>query len=195
MRTKWSICSFSAVLLALVLPAVAQQTTKEFCSPAIENVTGNIVTNCYNTIAALKKGVSDNLEDAILAIRQLLITQRYYMFPSLDSYMANPTEESWEAARRDVDMVSKRIVVAVDAVVTYNASLEDQLGDNLARLHDSLRSRPGLISMLPRNPPPKESLTDWIAQYRVQVARLNTELSALEARFKNATFKPSPSRL
>jgi hypothetical protein len=172
---------------------VAQQNTTGYCSPAIASVTGNVVTNCYITVAELKKGIEDNLRDAISEIRQLLKTQRYYMFPSLDDYRANPTQETWKAARGAIDLVSKRVAVTINAAILYDASLEPELGPNLSELHNALRSRAGLLSQLPERPPSIESLTEWRDTYLVQVVKLNRELSALEARFKTAQFRQKPS--
>jgi hypothetical protein len=115
------------------------------------------------------------------------------MFPSLDDYLANPAQENWKVAKYDVDMVFRRIAWAVDSVLSYDASLTPELGSDLAALHSALRSRAGLIPKLPDDPPSKAFLTDWIAQYRIQVSKLNAELAVLEARFRGATFRPNPS--
>jgi hypothetical protein len=180
-------------VIAIPSPIVAQQTTNGYCSPAIEKVTGNVVTNCYVTVADFKKGVTDNLHDAILAVRELLRRQQYYMFPSLDDYLAQPTKENWGAAKDEIDLVQLQITLAVNAVLQYDASLEQELGSDLGDLHGALRNRSGLISRLPTNAPSEDYLRDWIAKYRVQVTRLGTQLSMLEARFKSATFRPSKS--
>ena len=172
---------------------VAQQNTTGYCSPAIEKVTGNVITNCYVTVAELKKGVEDNLHDAISAIRQLLSTQRYYMFPSLDDYRANPTPETWKAARGDIDLVSKRVALAIDAVLLYDASLEPAMGSSLRELHNTLRSRSGLLSQMPSELPPIEVLRAWMDTYRVQVKKLDEELGVLQSQFtKNAKLNPPP---
>jgi hypothetical protein len=85
---------FYQILLMLsvvyVTDSSAQQTTSGYCSPAIENVTGNVVTNCYTTITAFRKSVDDNLAETIAAIEKLLTTQAYYMFPSLNDYVFHP---------------------------------------------------------------------------------------------------------
>jgi hypothetical protein len=181
---------FALLSLAYMTDSSAQQSTSGYCSPAIENVTGNVVTNCYTTITALRKGIEDNLTDTIAAVQQLLVTQRYYMFPSLDDYIANPSPETWKAARRDVDLVTQRVTMATVAAIAYDAGLEPQLGPGLKGLHDALRSRGGLLSRLPSEPPPVAFMSEWISKYREQVAKLQAELSALQKNLKNSSFKP-----
>jgi hypothetical protein len=190
-----------AVPLLLIMPAMLcegraqtangleQQKTTGFCSPAIDNITGNVTTNCYVTVSALHDAVNSHLQLVISAVRELLTTQRYYMFPSLDDYIHNRNSENWSAVKFDVDLVHKRLVYAIDAVVSYDADLEPQLGPDLADLHAALRSRGGLLSELPTEPPDKTFLTNWVERYRVQVSRLYGELSTLEGQFENAKFK------
>jgi hypothetical protein len=177
---------FAAVSLAHFPASIAQQTTTGYCSPAIENVTGNVVTNCYTTVAALRKSVTDSLSDAIAAIQRLLTTQQYYMFPSLDVYAKNPSPETWKAAKHDIDLTARRVATATDAAIDYDASLKPQLGPNLSGLHNALRTRGGLLSQLPSEPPTADYLKDWISQYRDQVAKLQKELSALQTQLSNS---------
>jgi hypothetical protein len=188
-RLRFSLI-FWLLSLAHMTDSSAQQSTSGYCSPAIENVTGNVVTNCYTTVTALRASIEDNLTDAIAAVRQLLTTQRYYMFPSLDDYIANPSPETWKAARHDVDLVTQRVTLATAAAINYDASLEPQLGPGLTGLHNALRSRAGLLSQLPSEPPPVAFVSEWISKYREKVVKLQAELSALQKNLKNSPFHP-----
>jgi hypothetical protein len=182
--------SLTMLWLAFLPDSSAQQSTTGYCSPAIENVTGNVVTNCYTTVTAWRKSVDDNLAEAVTAIRELLATQRYYLFPSLDEYLDNPSPETWKAAQHDIALVTKRVALATEAALHYDASLEPELGPNLKDLHDALRSRGGLMSELPSDPPSEEYLREWMAKYTVQVSKLRTELTSLQKQLNSSPYNP-----
>ena len=161
---------------------MAGQGTGGHCSPAIEQVSGNVVTNCFINIYEQKKSLVEKLQQSIADLRALTTTQNFYMLPSMQQYVSNPSDMNWKAVLTDVLMVKKRVAVAVDSAVDYDATLTPSPGTELSKLHDALRNRGGLLSQLPDTPPSAQFIREWAATYRQQVMRLDSELTILQKR-------------
>jgi hypothetical protein len=165
----------------------AQQSTSGYCSPAINNVTGNVTTICYTTKAEWQRGVSENLQETIFQLRQLSSAQRFYMMPTMDNYVDNPSPTAWNSARRDVTRVLQKLAIAIDAAIKYDGSLQVGMGPDLERVHNILRSRADLFDELPDAPPSTVYVQGWAVRYRTQMVRLANQLTELQAKLRQVS--------
>ncbi len=190
MRWPGALLACAVSTLPVSFAAYGQQTTTGYCSPIISNVTGNVTTNCVVTVAALKNQVQENLDNALTELKKLYVVNMGYMLPSMTDYIRGPSKDGWTAVRQQAIFVSKHLSVAVESVVSYNASLGDGLGDDLAMLNSTLRRRADLIMQLPDDPPSVEWAENWSQQYSEQVRRLRNQITDLDKKFKSSSYKP-----
>ena len=120
------------------------------------------------------------MHDALTESKKLYVVNMGYMLPSMTDYIRGPSKDGWTAVRQRAIFVSKHLSVAVEFVVSYNASLGDGLGDDLAMLNSTLRRRGDLIMQLPDDPPSVEWAENWSQQYSEQVRRLRNQITDLD---------------
>lgn len=156
----------------------------EACSPAISESSGEVrlAVVCRNSAAEARVQVEQNLEIALRRLRAVALGQRYYLLPSFEAYIVQPSEVRWAEVRRQVGEMLDLIQTATRSVIAYDAVLSDEVGPNLSELHGVLRARTRLLVDLPLSPPGAERANNLMNEYRVLFVQLLQEIERLRSR-------------
>jgi hypothetical protein len=191
LRIGASFLIFAVQVVQACSQASSNQTTHGYCSPAFNNTTGDITANCYVTIQELKNGVQSQLDNTFIALQSLVWSQQLYFMPAAQRYVSEPTDANWRSVRNNVARTMIRLNTAIDAAVSFDSALTNNLGPSLTRVHQTLGARESMMAELTDKPMDPNQFEDWFGRYRKQINILSQELDIFRNRFRNAEYRPT----
>ena len=156
------------------------------CTPILSSELGAFSPNktlvlCGLSAASKKQAAIKNLRTLVRHLNQLLTSQRLFLLPSVDEYVAEPDAMKWEKVKESSRNVNGLIKLGMRSALDVEQPGTPRMDIPTDDVFDILSSRSVMISAVLTGPPKsRRDMELWAMQYKALVQRLEVKLRGLE---------------
>jgi hypothetical protein len=136
---------------------------------------------CGLSKASKKHAALKNLRTLVAHLRELLRTQRAFLLPKIEAYVASPSPDKWSEIQQWSRNVHGLIKLGIRSVLDVEDDTATTMAPPVDNVFNILNMRAAMISPILSGPPKsKDEMQRWTSQYLQLVRALEGKLSNLE---------------